>query len=151
MVRKLQSRHALEKWPQVPRLVDDDPHVDIDERAQRIAAQQIAQRQHAGTEAKLKVDGGNHATVVDAGPDSLCSREVCAHGLLHEDDGPAGQLLQHFERPIARHRDVVDHVRGRTRLGQRVVDARQAERCRRLSAASRRMSKMPAMGSPIAR
>ena len=37
MIQNFQARRTLEERPDVPRLIDDDPHVDVDDRAEGAA------------------------------------------------------------------------------------------------------------------
>ena len=42
VIRNLQTRRALEKRPVVPRLVDDDAHVDVHQRAEHTLIDEVA-------------------------------------------------------------------------------------------------------------
>ena len=99
----------LEKRPQVPRLVDDDADVDVDDGRER-GSRQIPEREHVRAEAQLKVDRGRELRACSS---RGCSRvrEVRSHRLLNQDRRALGQLLEDPEDLVAGHREIEDGIR----------------------------------------
>ena len=50
VVEDFGSRRPFEEAPEVPRLIDHDAHVDVDDRAQGVLRDEIAKREHPRTE-----------------------------------------------------------------------------------------------------
>src|SRR4029079_11874878 len=127
MVRHPEPRGTLHERPVVPRLIDHDADVDIDERAQRAGTQEITQGEHVGTEPELEIDRRDEAAIAGDLPDAPRLREVAAHWLLHQDARSLRHLPEDVHNLIPRHGEVVDDAVERARVVQRVKHALDVE------------------------
>ena len=125
----------------LPRLPHLQPHLDVDDLAERAARQQIAQRQHVRAEAQLKVHRRGQPPLAAHVADLARHGQVLAHRLLDQDGRAFRKAAQHAEHLIAGHGDVEDDravSAGLAGLGQRAVDRGDAEAlrhpCRRVEA-----------------
>ena len=119
VIENLEPLGALQKFPEVPRLLYDEPHFDVDNLTELAAGDEIAERQHVRAEAELEIhrrDRPRSRQILDDRPGR---GQVFSHRLLNEHRRSSRQLFQHAGNLIAGNGDVKDRVRAAGCLGER--------------------------------
>src|SRR5688500_1125959 len=84
MVEDFQTRCALEKCPEAPRLLYDEADLDVDAFSELPCVDQLVQRDDLLHELQLKVHGRHKAEFAADLHDRTPGREIFAHRLLYE-------------------------------------------------------------------
>ena len=132
VVHELEPRCADHEFPEVPRLLDHQAEIDIGQSAELLSIEQGAQRQHRWAESELQIHGRSHLPILAAPQDAPRFFQIAAHRLLHQDRRSVRQFLENPDNLIAGHGKVENRALDRRRLLERLVHARNAERCSRL-------------------
>src|SRR4030095_17220600 len=96
----------------MPRLIDDDADIEIDDGAEFVASDEVAHREHVRAEAQLKVDRGGETAFATAGADGSSRREVRSHRLLDQGGGAGRKPGEDGQDLIARDGDVEHRIVG---------------------------------------
>ena len=129
VIEDLETRRALEKFPELPRLLYDEAHFDVYDIAELAAPQQIAKRQHIRAETKLEIHRRDKAALAADVDDRARRGEILAHRFLNQDRRAARQLAQHADNLVAWNGKIEDRIRCGRRLGQRREHGLHAEAC----------------------
>src|SRR5262249_41970479 len=92
-------------------LMVNDADLNIGYGAQCVLQQHVAQGEHVGAEAKLKVDGCSQSLLVTKIEDPPGIFQILAHRLLNERSCAVWKLLQHPKNLVAGNSDVENRVR----------------------------------------
>ena len=132
VVVDLRVRQALEEGPHVPRGLDADPNLQIDDVANHALVDQAAGRQREGSPPHLEVDGRDQPLLAADVPEAAGLCQIVAKGFLDEDGAAVGQLGQD-RRDVGRGHGHVEHGVGRglaDRFGEGGMDRRHPELAR---------------------
>src|SRR5262249_270490 len=103
VIQDFETRRVFEKRPQLPRLLDDDPDFDVDDVAEDAAGDEIAERNHVGTESQLEVESGGKIAFPADGENLPGGGEIFAHRLLHKHTRSVWESREHAQNLIARY------------------------------------------------